>query len=293
MDKVIKLSRWREHVPFTLPLTLLGGLMAYRLADDVGLDWRLGAVAIANILAVTYAFIINDVEDAEDDKHEAERGARNAISTGELSRSEGLLIGLGMVVLALILYAAVGGIVLWVGVLNLALAHLYSWKPVRLKALPILDLVSHVLFLSTLLFAAGFLIYDPTPPLAAWLMALSTALFSAYGQLYNQNRDFEADRAAGLKNTASVIGKRATSIASLLALPLAAICALIPVLMGVFPLWLLGVILVASPLVRLVAKGRDMRGDEASDAIGDVQVQFLLVLNILFGVWLVVVLVTQ
>ena len=87
MQAILKLSRWQESIPFVIPLTLLGGLMAYRFAD-VRLDERLLYVLLANILAVIYAFMINDIEDAEDDqKGDPERAKRNVIASGELSKA--------------------------------------------------------------------------------------------------------------------------------------------------------------------------------------------------------------
>ena len=55
LQSILKLSRWAEYVPFTVPLTLFGGLLAYRFSTDVSLDWRLLSVLAANCLAVGYA----------------------------------------------------------------------------------------------------------------------------------------------------------------------------------------------------------------------------------------------
>jgi 4-hydroxybenzoate polyprenyltransferase len=287
VHSIVKLSRWQEHIPFTVPVTLLGGLMAYHYAN-AELDLRLLWVLLANCLAVGYAFIINDIEDAEDDRHEAGRGSRNAIANGEISKPTGWVIGVITVVAAVLLYGLAGTEALIIGVVILVLGHLYSWKPVRLKALPIVDILSHILFLAALLMLGPYMIYDASPR-EVLLLAVSVALFSAYGQFYNQVRDYEADRAAGLKNTASVLGKQVTQILSYLAIPIAAICLLIPIIDGAFPLWLAGVILVMLPLVRLIARGRDMRGDKTEDAMADVQVQFLIVVNVTLIAWLVVI----
>ncbi|HLA44719.1 MAG TPA: UbiA family prenyltransferase, partial [Aggregatilineales bacterium] len=197
MQAILKLSRWQESIPFVIPLTLLGGLMAYRFAD-VRLDERLLYVLLANILAVIYAFMINDIEDAEDDqKGDPERAKRNVIASGELSKGDGWMASVGAALLALILYTLSGAYALYAGFIILDLGHLYSWKPIRLKALPVLDIVSHVLMLSALLLLAAYFVYD-TAPGEVWLLVVSMTLISAYGQLYNQLRDFEADRAAGL-----------------------------------------------------------------------------------------------
>ena len=40
------------------------------------------------------------------------------------------------------------------------LGFLYSWRAVRLKALPVIDVITHALMLSSLLFLAGYLLVD-------------------------------------------------------------------------------------------------------------------------------------
>ncbi|NJO84468.1 MAG: hypothetical protein HC828_17980, partial [Blastochloris sp.] len=69
---LIQLTRWKEYVPFVIPLTILGALLASR-PYDTALDWRLAVVTLANILAVAYAFMINDIEDAPDDARDPDR----------------------------------------------------------------------------------------------------------------------------------------------------------------------------------------------------------------------------
>ncbi len=199
---LIRLTRWKEYVPFTIPLTVLGALLA-----NQALDWRLVAITAANILAVAYAFMINDIEDAPDDAVDPDRAARNPIAMGEISRRTGWtasgLVGL----MAAALYACGGWWVLGIGVITLLLSHFYSWKPVRLKAWPVADVTSHALMLSGLLFLAGYFTYGSEPGWV-WLVALAAILVSVYGQLYNQLRDYDMDKAAGLHNTAIIVGER-------------------------------------------------------------------------------------
>ncbi len=286
MQAILKLSRWQEFIPFTLPLSLLGALMAYRFMENITLDWQLGVVILANFLAVGYAFMVNDIEDAEDDKHDPERAARNAISMGELSKKTAWLASLAVAGGAALLYALVGWRVFGVGMLTLLLSHFYSWKPVRLKALPVVDILSHVLMLSGLLMLAPYLAYHATLPWEVWLLFISVSLFSGYGQFYNQARDFEADRAAGLKNTASLLGKQATHWVSYASVGVAVICLIIPIIYGAFPLELLPILIVATPIGYYFGRGKDMRGDKASDEIGEGQVQFLIVVNLVLLAWL-------
>jgi 4-hydroxybenzoate polyprenyltransferase len=124
INSLLRLSRWPEHIPFTLPATLLGINMAAR--DHLVLDGRILAVIAANILAVTFAFMVNDIEDAPDDARESHRAARNAITCGEITPRAGWGASWVIAAAALALYAGLSREALAAGVLTLALGLLYS-----------------------------------------------------------------------------------------------------------------------------------------------------------------------
>lgn len=288
---LIQLTRWKEYVPFVVPLTILGALLATR-PHNVLLDWRLLAVTAANILAVAYAFMINDIEDAPDDARDPARAARNPISSGQIGVRIGYAACRIVAAVTLILYALGGLWALLIGIATLLLSHFYSWRPVRLKAWPVTDVVSHSLMLSGFLLLAGYFTYH-TQPGIVWFVAASVTLVSVYGQLYNQLRDFEMDKAAGLFNTAIVLGEENTRRVMYLSIGLAGVCLLAAIVQGVFPLWL-GLVLLASVPVSMIFRPRtDMRGAEAVDISGGMQIQGLLVANVTIAVWLISVLVQQ
>lgn len=288
---LIKLTRWKEYIPFVVPLTILGALLAAR-PNNVPLDWRLVAVTLANILAVAYAFMINDIEDAPDDALDPARAARNPITSGQIGVRFGYAACRLVAAVTLVLYALGGTPVLLTGIATLLLSHLYSWRPVRLKAWPVTDIVSHSLMLSGLLLMAGYYTYGISPGVV-WFVAAGATLISVYGQLYNQLRDFDMDKAAGLRNTAIMIGEQNTKRAMYLAIGLGAACFLAAVFQGAFPLWLGLVVLISAPVSMLFRKQTDMRGGVAVDASGAVQFQFLFNLNVLMVIWLVQVIWTQ
>lgn len=288
---LVRLTRWKEYVPFVIPLTILGGLLATR-PNNILLDWRLLAVTAANVLAVAYAFMINDIEDAPDDARDPARAARNPISTGEIGTRIGYAACRIVAALTLILYALGGVWALLIGIATLLLSHLYSWRPVRLKAWPVTDVVSHSLMLSGLLLLAGYFTYH-TQPGIVWFVAASVTLISVYGQLYNQLRDFEMDKAAGLFNTAIVLGQNNTRRVMYLSIGLAGVCLLAAIIQGAFPLWLGLVLLASIPVSMLFRPQTDMRGGEAVEISGGLQIQGLLIANLTVAVWLIFALVTQ
>jgi len=282
---LIQLTRWKEYVPFVIPLTVVGALLASR-PHGIDLDWRLVAVTLANILAVAYAFMINDIEDAPDDARDPARAARNPVTSGRVSIRMGYAACRLVAALTLALYAFGGFWVLVIGIGTVLLSHLYSWRPVRLKAWPVTDVVSHSLMLSGLLILAGYFLYDATPGIV-WFVAGGVTLISVYGQLYNQLRDYDMDVAAGLNNTAIILGEANTRRAMYLSIGLAFTCLLAAIVQGAFPLWLGLVVLISVPVSMLFRTGNDMRGGVVVDASGTMQFQTLIIFNVIMAAWLV------
>jgi 4-hydroxybenzoate polyprenyltransferase len=282
---LIRLTRWKEYLPFVIPLTIVGALMASR-PHGISLDLRLVAVTIANVLAVAYAFMINDIEDAPDDALDPDRAARNPITTGEIGVRIGYAACRVIAAATLIAYAFGGLEVLGIGIVTLLLSHFYSWRPVRLKAWPVTDVVSHSLMLSGLLFLAGYFIYHNAPGIV-WLVATSVTLVSVYGQLYNQLRDYDMDKAAGLFNTAIVLGENNTRWLMYSVVVLAGAFMVGAITQGVFPLWLGAVALAGVPVSMMLRPKTDMRGTAVIDQSGGVQIQALVIFNMIAVVWLV------
>jgi 4-hydroxybenzoate polyprenyltransferase len=282
LSGIIRLSRWREHVPFTIPLTLAGGLLATE-AIQTTVDWRLFAVIVANILAMSFAFMINDVEDAPDDALNPKKKMHNVISSGILTRREGWIVTWATCAISFVLYGISGIWTLILGGVMLVLCYLYSAHPFRLKARPLTDVISHILMLSGLLIMAGYFAYDNDPQ-HAWFVIIAAILVSAYGQFYNQIDDYEVDKAAGLKNTVVLLGRTPTLILSYASLIGAVGCMAIAVLQGIFPDWL-GTILVIGILTTIIFPWEfDMRGNPASDG-GNIQRPALVVANMITLAW--------
>lgn len=286
LQGLIQLTRWKEYVGFAIPLTILGALLAVQ-QEGGPLDWRLIPVTLANILVVGYAFMINDVEDAPDDALEESRRQRNPVSAGRVSLRTAYTALVVVAVAVLALYALCGAYTFVIGAFTLVLSHLYSWRKVRLKAWAVTDILSHSLILSALLFITGYFTFGVEPGLV-WLVALAVGLFSSYGQLYNQLRDFDVDKTAGLKNTAVLLGRRGAQVLMYVMAGLAALFALIAILNGLFPTWLGVVAVIAIPVSFLFRPRTDFRGTEFVDVSGTVQNQALFVFNAIALAWLVV-----
>ncbi|PJF44854.1 MAG: hypothetical protein CUN55_01895 [Phototrophicales bacterium] len=286
---IIKLTRWQEFLAFTTILTLLGGLTAHQV-NNTPLDWKLIVVWVANLAAMAYAFMVNDIEDAPDDARDPNRISTNPVANLELSVPMAWLATISFGVLSAICYAVVGPRTFVVGIITLILAHLYSWKPVRLKAKPLIDIISHALMLSTLLYVAAFFAYEHDLS-DLWMIVIVTFAASANGQLYNQVRDYEADRVAGLHNTASILGKTLTDRLATATIVTTGICLGIAILQGIFPLWLGGVLIAVTPIVFYLLRNstHDMRGSETDDPMALFQRKALYIMNLTLLAWLIAV----
>ena len=110
------------------------------------------------------------------------------------------------------LYARLG---MWpwvVGVTCLIIGYVYSWRLIRLKSIPVADLISHGLMLAGLQFLAAYFTFGPGPAWR-WMFPLTFIVaISLYGQLFNELRDFEGDVIAGVTHTASLLGGRVAHI---------------------------------------------------------------------------------
>jgi 4-hydroxybenzoate polyprenyltransferase len=171
--------------------------------------WKFVGVLLANILAVAFAFMINDVEDAPDDALDPAKAKRNPVASADLSATTARLASFGVALTAVILYGFLG---LWpfvTGLSSLVIAYLYSWQRIRLKSKPIADLASHCMMLAGFQFLSAYFTFEPSP-LGRWLLPFIFVLaISMYGELFQELRDLEVDRKAGITHTANLIGQRA------------------------------------------------------------------------------------
>ena len=280
----LRLARWRQHVPFVLPLTLIGALMAARLNEGVMLDWRLGTVTVANVLAVSAAFIINDIVDAPDDALDPEKRQNNVINSGLVREKTARQMFIIIVIGAGCLFVISGWwAILW-GFLGIMLGITYSLQPFRLKSRPVYDIVTHALGAGALQIMVGYFIYDNSPGIA-WYVIVAMTLASVYGQFYNQLDDFEVDKQAGLNNTTLWIGKVPAKILMYASILGCAALLFMALFAGVFPAWLGTVIFISSLACALFVWNTDMRGhhDPGWDAL---QIPALLIFNLTTFLWL-------
>lgn len=262
-----KLTRFDEYVYFVIITTLLG------VAAARGhFDWRMLVLIPANWLAVGFAFMINDVEDAPDDALSQKKADRNPISAGlitpKTARVASFLTGL----LAAALFAVLG---LWpfiFGLITLVLGYLYSYRGVRLKTMALLDILSHCLMLAGLQFLCAYFTYATRLERNWFWPFIFVMAISIYGELYNEIRDIEGDRQANLQHTAIILGERAAHILMTIVLVIGIFAGAVSlILIELIPLWVFFLMAVLAALFVLPKALRIRRNDSSMAIQGSLQ----------------------
>lgn len=255
---LIRLARYKEFTFFVTVTTLLGVAAA---GGQFG--WKFIGVWAANWLAVAFAFMINDVEDADDDALNPEKVNRNPVSAGDLTHRTATRASLVVAGASAVLYLMLG---LWpaiLGLVSLALGYLYSWRVIRFKNMPFIDLASHCMMLAGLQFLPGMLAFNTHEVFFDWIFPfIFIVCISLYGELFNELRDLDGDLAAGLNHTASKLGYKPTYLIMMSLLSVGVVCGGITFfVLKIIPTWVVItlVALAAIFVIRPAVKARRHR----------------------------------
>jgi 4-hydroxybenzoate polyprenyltransferase len=202
--------------------------------------------------------MINDVEDADDDALNPEKVNRNPVSAGDLTYRTATRASWVVAGASAVLYLMLG---LWpavLGLISLALGYLYSWRVIRFKNMPFIDLASHCMMLAGLQFLPGMLAFNTHEVFFDWIFPfVFLVCISLYGELFNELRDLDGDLAAGLNHTASKLGYKPTYWMMMSLLSVGLVCGVITFLViRIIPTWVvvtllaLAVIFVIRPAIK-------------------------------------------
>ena len=253
IDGIIRLTRYKEYIWFVIVTTLLGAA-----AGNGTFGWSLIIVLIANWLAVGFAFMINDVEDADDDALNPAKINRNPVSAGILSPRGAYIASYAVMVLSAVMYALLGVIPFIIGLVSLLVGFLYSWRRVRIKSMPFIDLIVHCMMLAGFQFLPAYFAFKSSFD-SPWIWPfLAITSISMYGELFNELRDLEGDLKAGVKHTASVLGERNAKILANTLLGIGVVALVMTLfVVRLIPAWVLiamaviALILIMPPLLRV------------------------------------------
>jgi 4-hydroxybenzoate polyprenyltransferase len=162
-------------------------------------------VFAANLCLTAYGYMYNDLEDAVDDYHDLEKRRRNPVASGEITRGQSYAANLSLLGVGLALLAYVGVMTLALGLVFAVVGFFYSWRPLRLKSIPVWDVVSHVLFLGVQQLLITFVAFRPLD----WLVVpflMIVVPFSLMNEIMHELLDFEVDKETEVSNTVQMYG---------------------------------------------------------------------------------------
>ena len=170
------------------------------------LSFTTAVIFLANLVLTAFIYTFNDVEDAADDYIIIEKRLRNPVANGNLSKSHGYIISLILLLIGLSLLATISTLVFLLGITLGVVGFFYSWKPVRFKSMPFMDIVSHVICLGTLQFLIAYLAFRPVDLFVIPFLMIILP-FSLMVEVLYELRDFNVDRDTNIRNTIQRLGK--------------------------------------------------------------------------------------
>ncbi len=193
---------WRAY----FGIGLLGFIIG--LEEPTQFDYRVFLLfVITSSLYLAFSFSINNCFDIKNDIIKEHKMNKNPVASG--------LIGFKESVFVSVLTASIGTLIaclclnflsLCIYAVLLLLSLSYSTPPLRLKSVPVADLVSHGLFFGSLLFLYGASVAGN---LNQYVVALAFSLFihSVALNLRNHLDDFNEDMLSKTKTTACWLGR--------------------------------------------------------------------------------------
>jgi 4-hydroxybenzoate polyprenyltransferase len=153
-------------------------------------------VFLANLFLTAFGYMYNDLE---------KRG-RNPVASGEVTRVQSYAFNFLLLVVGLSLLLLISVQVFLTGLALAVVGFFYSWRRLRLKSVPVLDLVSHVFFLGALQFLITYLSFRPLEWFVVpFLMVIIPS--SMINEMLHEMSDFEVDSLTGVTNTIQSLGR--------------------------------------------------------------------------------------
>lgn len=163
-------------------------------------------VFLANLFLTAFIYAFNDVEDAADDYNIPEKRRRNPVANRDLSKIQGYIISFLLLLIGLSLLVIIGALVFLFGLALVLVGFLYSWKPVRFKSMPFIDVVSHIICLGALQFLITYLTFRPIDLFVIPFLMIILP-FSLMVEVLYELRDFNVDKNTNIRNTIQRLGR--------------------------------------------------------------------------------------
>lgn len=203
MKNFYRLSRLTHYLWLILFLTIS---LIWLISPQNLFSSKTIIVLLADIFLTGFGFSFNDIEDAEDDYYILEKRKRNPISSGNLTKKQGYVFSFLLLLTGLSLLLLINYLVFFIGVILAFVEFFYSWKNVRLKSIPVVDLVSHAIGFGFIQFLITYLIFRPLDLLVIPFLLIIIS-FSLIGDICQELKDFNVDKKTKIKNTIQKMGK--------------------------------------------------------------------------------------
>ncbi|MBZ0107948.1 MAG: UbiA family prenyltransferase [Candidatus Scalindua rubra] len=200
---VLILMRLEAYMPICFFCTMAG----LQIAGGAHSLQSLLIIGLANTFVMAAACTFNDAEDATEDM--LVRSTRNIIALKRISKSTGYILAGGFGIIGISLSIIAGVTVFMVISAFIVTTFLYSWRSVRMKAMPFWDLLTHaimggLMFLSSA-WSSGILLERHVMQICL-IFSLGIVLALLAHQLY----DYKNDLTTNVRTSTIVLGKRKT-----------------------------------------------------------------------------------
>lgn len=250
------MTRWKYCVDFNIVLSFAGPILINAVKGSQIIDGRILIIVMANFISLIFTFAINDVEDSEEDATDPKKKKRNPIAAGRISKSEGYMYLIFLFIINSLLYS-----ILWIfsgnywvlvaGILSMIVGFFYSYRRVRFKNLPVLDLISHSYMFAGGQFVVGLLSYVQLQDTSKYLFSeysilafIILSFLSIYGQLENQRKDYDVDYKTQVRTTTVILGQKYAKILQILSAVIGIVSVLLLVTKGYINInWIVQLIL--------------------------------------------------
>lgn len=170
-----------------------------------------GLLVLGSFALTAHIFVFNDWAGHEGDRRDPLR-APHVFDGAGISRKEVAGAAIMLLVVAAIALAAVGAAALAIGAAIAGLGFLYSGSPVLGKSTPVASTMNHLVG-GTLHFLLGYTLVQEIDSRGI-AVGLFFGLVFAAGHLNQEVRDYDGDRASGIRTNAAVFGRRKAFLAS-------------------------------------------------------------------------------
>lgn len=241
---IIKLFRFNEYVYIILITSMLG------VASSQGsIGGRFIILTLANLFAVSFVFMFNDIEDAPLDALSASDSNHNPIATGLITPKTAKLAAGSVAILSAAFFVYLGFWPLLFGLGILILGYFYSCRGFKLRSMIALDIFSNSLMLAGLPFLCAYFTYATKFTHDGFWPFVFVMSLSLYISFYYKLRRPLIDSNLSQNGKTPGFSDRSTNILMILILVIGVVSGAVTLfIIEIIPFWVYGIIAILTIL---------------------------------------------